>query len=108
MLLREHQYLQYSPSGHKEYEEKLNTCASQFAYLVSRKTGLPLRAWPGTVSIDSARDPSYQGGRDLAARTAKHCRALAKTAYESQREDILKCAMLWEKACDKLAEPDPR
>jgi hypothetical protein len=60
------------------------------------------------VPIDSSRDPSYQAGRDLAARAAKKCRALAKTAYESQRDDILKCALLWEKACEKLAEPDPR
>ena len=33
MLLREHQYLQYSPSGHEEYERKVRTCAEQFAPL---------------------------------------------------------------------------
>jgi hypothetical protein len=108
MLLREHQYLQYTPSGRKEYEQKVRTCAAQFAYLVFRKTGVPVKPWPGTVPIESARDPSYQAGRDLAARSAKRCRALAKTAYESQRGDILECAALWEKACDRLAEPDPR
>jgi hypothetical protein len=108
MLLREHQYLQYSPSGRKEYEQKVRTCASQFAYLVFRKTGLPVKALPGTVPIESVRDPSYQAGRNLAERAAKRCRALSKTAYESQREDYLTSALLWERACEKLAEPDPR
>jgi len=106
MLLREHQYLQYSPSGHAEYERKIRTCASQFAHLVFRKTGVPVRALPDTVPIESVRDPSYQAGRNLAARTAKRCRALAKTVYESQRGDYLACAALWDKACEKLAEPD--
>jgi hypothetical protein len=107
MLLREHQYLQYSPSGRGEYEQKLRNCGSQFAYLVFRKTGVPVRALPDTVPIDSVREPSYQAGRDLAARAAKRCRALAKTVYESQRGDYLACAQLWDKACEKLAEPEP-
>ena len=34
MLLREHQYLQYSPSGQDEYQRKVRGCAEQFAYLL--------------------------------------------------------------------------
>jgi|GEM_PF-1110093 hypothetical protein len=106
MLLREHQYLQYSPSGRAEYERKVRTCAEQFAYLVFRKTGLPVRALPGTVPIESVRDPSYAAGRSMAERAAKRTRALARKATGLDRDYYSKCAAVWEKAWVKLGEPD--
>ena len=106
MLLREHQYLQYSPSGRAEYERKVRTCAEQFAYLVFRKTGLPVRALPGIVPIESVRDPSYAAGKSMAERAAKRTRGLAREATGLDREYYSRCAELWERACEKLAEPD--
>jgi hypothetical protein len=107
MLLREHQYLQYTPSGRLEYEQKVRTCADQFAYLVFRKTGIPVRALPGIVPIESVRDPSYAAGKSMAERAAKRARALAKKASGLNREYYSKCAETWERAYAKLSEPDP-
>ena len=107
MLLREHQYLQYSPSGHDEYEKKIRTCAEQFAYLVFRKTGVPVRALPGLVPIETVRDPSYAAGKSMAERAAKRARALAKKSSGLDREYYTKCAAVWERALAKLSEPDP-
>jgi hypothetical protein len=106
MLLREHQYLQYSPSGHAEYERKVRTCAEQFAYLVFRKTGVPVKALPGLVPIESVRDPSYSAGRSMAERAAKKARALARKSRGLDQEYFSKCAAVWERACEKLGEPD--
>jgi hypothetical protein len=107
MLLREHQYLQYSPSGRPEYERKVRTCAEQFAYLVFRKTGVPVKALPGLVPIESVRDPSYSAGRSMAERAAKRAHALAKKASGLDREYFAVCAATWDRACKKLLEPDP-
>jgi hypothetical protein len=107
MLLREHQYLQYSPSGLAEYERKVRTCAEQFAYLVFRKTGVPVKALPGLVPIESVRDPSYQAGKSMAERAAKRARAIGKKAAGMDRDYFFRCAATWEKACEKLAEPEP-
>ena len=107
MLLREHQYLQYSPSGLPEYERKVRTCADQFAYLVFRKTGVPVRALPGIVPIETVRDPSYAAGRSMAARAAKNAHLLAKRASGQNREYYANCAATWDRACKKLMEPDP-
>jgi len=106
MLLREHQFLQYTPSGRDEYERKVRTCAEQFAYLVLRKTGVPVKALPGIVPIESVRDPSYSAGKSMAERAAKRARALAKKAAGMDREYYENCAATWEMACKKLAEPD--
>ncbi len=107
MLLREHQYLQYSPSGQPEYERKVRTCAELFAYLVFRKTGVPVKALPGLVPIESVRDPSYAAGKSMAERAAKRARAFAKKARGLDREYYAKCALLWEKALERLGEQDP-
>jgi len=107
MLLREHQYLQYSPSGHAEYERKVRTCADQFAYLVFRKTGVPVRALPGLVPIETVRDPSYSAGRSMAERAAKKAHLLAKRASGLNKEYFETCASTWDRACKKLLEPDP-
>jgi hypothetical protein len=106
MLLREHQYLQYSPSGRPEYERKVRTCAEQFAYLVFRKTGVPVKALPGLVPIESVRDPSYAAGRSMAERAAKRARAFAKKARGLDQEYFSRCAAAWERALEKLGEPD--
>ena len=106
MLLREHQFLQYTPSGRREYDQKVVTCAEQFAYLVFRKTGVPVKALPGIVPIESVRDPSYAAGKSMAERAGKKARAMAKEASGLNRSYFEKCAVLWEKACEKLAEPD--
>jgi hypothetical protein len=106
MLLREHQFLQYSPSGRSEYERKVRTCAEQFAYLVFRKTGVPVKALPGIVPIESIRDPSFTAGRSMAERAAKRARGLARKAAGLDREYYAKCAALWERAWAKLGEPD--
>jgi hypothetical protein len=106
MLLREHQYLQYSPSGQSEYERKVRTCAEQFAYLVFRKTGVPVKAIPGIVPIETVRDPSYASGRSMAERAAKRAYALAKKAQGQDREYYAKCAALWERAWAEMSAPD--
>jgi hypothetical protein len=106
VLLREHQYLQYAPSGRKEYERKLVTCAEQFAYLVFRMTGVPVKAPPGLVSIESVRDPSYSAGKAMAERAAKRAMAFSKKATGLDREYWARCAALWERASKRLAEPD--
>jgi hypothetical protein len=106
MLLREHQYLQYSPSGRAEYERKVRSCAEQFAYLVFRKTGVPVRALPDLVPIESVRDPSYTAGKSMAERAAKKARAFAKRAVGLDREYYGKCASIWERAVARLSEPD--
>jgi hypothetical protein len=108
MLLREHQFLQYTPSGRKEYEQKVQTCAEQYAYLVFRKTGVPVKALPGIVPIEAVRDPSYASGRSMAERAAKRALAMAKKATGLDREYYEKAAELWEKAWIKMSEPDPR
>ena len=105
-MLREHQYLQYSLAGHAEYEQKVRTCAEQFAYLVFRKTGIPVRALSGIVPIESVREPSYSAGKSMAERAAKRARALAKKAVGLNREYYAKCAMTWERALARLNEPD--
>jgi hypothetical protein len=105
-LLREHQYLQYSLSGHAEYERKVCTCSEQFAYLVFRKTGVPVKALPGLVPIETVREPSYSAGKSMAERAAKRARALARKVSGLNREYYVKCAMTWEKALVKLNEPD--
>lgn len=106
MLLREHQYLQYSPSGRDEYERKVRTCAEQFAYLVFRKTGVPVRALPGLVPIESVRDPSFTAGKSMVERAVKRARAFAKKASGLDREYYAKCAAVWERALVKLGEPE--
>jgi hypothetical protein len=106
MLLREHQYLQYSPSGQAEYERKVCTCAEQFAYLVFRKTGVPVKAIPGIVPIETVRDPSYASGRSMAERAAKRAYALARKASGGDREYYVKCAALWERAWAEMSAPD--
>jgi hypothetical protein len=106
MLLREHQFLQYSPSGRAEYEQKVRTCSEQFAYLVFRKTGVPVKALPGLVAIESSREPSFSAGRELVARAAKRARAFEKKASGLDRQYYGNCAALWERALTKLAEPD--
>jgi len=108
MLLREHQFLQYTPSGRREYEQKVATCAEQFAYLVFRKTGLAVRALPGIVPIESVRDPSYAAGRSMAQRAAKKAHALARAASGLDKEYYESCGLLWDKAWTKLGEPDRR
>lgn len=106
MLLREHQYLQYSPSGRAEYERKVRTCSEQFAYLVFRKTGVPVKALPGLVPIETVRDPSYRAGMSMAERAAKRARAIGKKAAGMDRDYFFRCAACWEKACEKLSEPE--
>jgi hypothetical protein len=106
MMLREHQYLQYSPSGQAEYQRKVRTCSEQFAYLVFRKTGLPVKALPGIVPIESIRDPSYTAGRSMAERAAKRAYALARKATGGDRDYFTKCAALWEKAWAQMSAPD--
>lgn len=107
MLLREHQYLQYTPSGRKEYEQKVLTCAEQFAYLVFRKTGIPVKALPGIVPIETIRDPSFSAGKSMAERAVKRATAVAKKASGLNREYYAICAALWERAAARLSEPDP-
>jgi hypothetical protein len=106
MLLREHQYLQYTPSGRREYEQKVLTCAEQFAYLVFRKTGIPVKAIPGILPIESIRDPTFSAGKSMAERAAKRASALAKKAAGLDREYFSNCASLWERAAARLSEPD--
>jgi hypothetical protein len=106
MMLREHQYLQYAPSGQGEYERKVSTCAEQFAYLVFRKTGVPVKALPGIVPIETVRDPSYSSGRTMAERAAKNAYALAKKAKGQDGEYYAKCAALWERAWAEMSAPD--
>jgi hypothetical protein len=106
MLLREHEYLAYSPSRSGEYEQKVRACADQFAYLVFRKTGIPVKALPGLVPIESVRDPSYAAGRSMAERAAKRAAAFAKKNRGLNREYFEQCAALWRKAWVKMAEPD--
>jgi hypothetical protein len=106
MMLREHQYLQYTPSGSGEYERKVRTCAEQFAYLVFRKTGVPVKALQGIVPIETIRDPSYSSGRSMAERAAKRAYALAKSAKGGNREYYAKCAALWERAWAEMSAPD--
>lgn len=106
MLLRAHQFLLYSPTGRTEYEQKVRICAEQFAYLVFQKTGVPVKALPGLVPIESVRDPSYAAGRSMAERAAKRARAFAKKATGLDREYYAKCAALWESALKKMSEPD--
>ncbi|MDA8425132.1 MAG: hypothetical protein M0Z80_03260 [Treponema sp.] len=105
-LLREHSFLAYSPSGRREYEQKLRTCADYFAYLVFRKTGVPVRALPGIVAIESVREATYGAGRTLAARAGKRARAMASKATGLDRQYYAECAAVWERAAAKLAEPD--
>ena len=106
MLLREHQYLQYSPSGREEYERKVRTCVEQFAYLVFRKTGVPVRALPGLVPIESVREPSFAAGRSMVERAAKRARAFSKRSSGMDRDYYAACAGVWERALAKLSEPD--
>jgi len=106
MLLREHQYLQYSPSGQAEYARKVQTCSEQFAYLVFKKTGVPVKALPGIVPIEAIRDPSYASGRTMAERAAKRAYALAKKARGNDSEYYAQCAVLWEKAWAEMSAPD--
>jgi hypothetical protein len=106
VLLRAHQFLLYSPTGRTEYEQKVRICAEQFAYLVFQKTGVPVKALPGLVPIESVRDPSYAAGRSMAERAAKRARAFAKKATGLDREYYAKCAALWESALKKMSEPD--
>jgi len=106
MLLREHQFLQYSPSGRAEYEAKVRTCSEQFAYLVFRKTGVPVKALPGIVPIETVRDPSYSAGRTMAERAAKRAYALSKKASGPDKEYFAACAALWERAWAEMAAPD--
>jgi hypothetical protein len=106
MLLREHEYLAYSPSRSREYEQKVRSCADQFAYLVFRKTGIPVKALQGLVPIESVRDPSYAAGRSMAERAAKRALALAKKNKGLDRDYFEKCAALWLRAWEKLGEPD--
>jgi hypothetical protein len=105
MLLREHQYLQYAPSGQAEYERKVLVCSEQFAYLVFRMTGVPVKALPGLVPIESVRDPSYSAGRAMAERSAKRAHAFAKKASGLDRDYYESCAKLWKKACGKMSAP---
>jgi hypothetical protein len=105
-LLREHSFLAYSPSGQREYEQKVRTCADYFAYLVFRKTGVPVRALPGIVSIESLREVNYSAGRSLAVRAGKRARAMAARASGLDRQYYAECAAVWERAAAKLAEPD--
>ncbi len=106
MLLREHEYLAYSPSRAKEYEQKVRSCADQFAYLVFRKTGVPVKALPGLVPIESIRDPSYSAGRSMAERAAKRALALARKSSGMNRDYYEQCGALWLTAWKKMAEPD--
>ena len=108
MLLREHQYLQYAPSGRTEYERKVQTCAEQFAYLVFRKTGVPVKALPDIVPIETVRDPSYASGRTMAERAAKRAYALAKKATGQDKEYFSKVAATWERAWAEMSTPDPK
>ncbi|MGO8692377.1 MAG: hypothetical protein ACLQMF_01780 [Rectinemataceae bacterium] len=105
-LLRDHSFLAYSPSGQREYEQKVGTCADYFAYLVFRKTGIPVRALPGIVSIESLREADYSSGRNLAVRAGKRARAIALKATGLDRQYYAECAAVWERAAAKLAEPD--
>lgn len=105
-LLRDHAFLAYSPSGRREYEQKLRTCAEYFAYLVFRKTGLPVRALPGLISIESVRESTYSAGRSLAVRAGKRARGIAARSTGLDREYYAECAAVWERAAAKLAEPD--
>jgi hypothetical protein len=106
MLLREHEYLAYSPSRSAEYEQKVRACAEQFAYLVFRKTGIPVKALTGIVPIESVRDPTYAAGRSMAQRAAKRALALAKKSKGLNRDYFEKCGALWLKAWGKMGEPD--
>ncbi len=106
MLLREHEYLAYSPSRSKEYEQKVRSCAEQFAYLVFRKTGVPVKALPGLVPIESFRDASYAAGRAMAERAAKRAFALAKKTKGLNRDYYEQCGALWLSAWKKMAEAD--
>lgn len=106
MLLREHEYLAYTPSRSREYEQKVRSCADQFAYLVFRKTGIPVKALPGIVPIESVRDPTFAAGRSMAQRAAKRAMAIAKKNKGLNRDYFEKCAALWLRAWEKLGEPD--
>lgn len=105
-LQRDHEYLAYAPSGRREYEQKLRSCSELFAYLVYRKTGIPVRVLPGIVPIGEVRDPTFSAGKALAARVAKRARASAAKAEGPERERLEECALLWERAAAKLAEPE--
>lgn len=107
-LLREHAFLAYSPSGRNEYEQKLRSCAELFAYLVFRKTGVPVRAPAGLVPIETVREPTYSAAKALSIRAAKRAHAAAKKASGIARENLEECATLWERAAAKLAEPESR
>ena len=105
-LLREHAFLAYSPSGRREYERKLGACAELFAYLVFSKTGVPVKALPGFLPLESVRDATYENGKTLAARAAKRALVQARKASGLDREYYAECATLWERAAARLAERD--
>ncbi|HET7838268.1 MAG TPA: hypothetical protein VFL04_00815 [Rectinemataceae bacterium] len=107
-LLREHSFLAYSASGRREYEQKLRTCGDYFAYLVFRKTGIPVRSLPGLVPIESAREANYATGRRLVKRAAANARATAEKCSGLDRDYYLGLALLWERAAERLEEPEPR
>jgi len=105
-LLREHSFLAYSPTGQREYEQKIKSCSELFAYLVYKKTGVPVRVPSGLVPIEGVREPTFAAARALALRAGKRARAAAKKSAGLAKESMEECAVLWERAVAKLSEPD--
>jgi hypothetical protein len=102
-LLRAHAFLMYAPGGEREYGEKLDTAAGEFANLVRAYTGVPVPFKPGMIPIEGAREPTWAGARILAKSVSRRYLAQATRRAGSPAGDSLtRSAELWELAFTKL------
>jgi hypothetical protein len=104
-LLKDHSFLQYSPAGQPEYDQKVATAAAAFVDLMRAYSGRELPHFSAAlVPISPSLSPSLEGARRLAKRVADAYKAQARAARGVDAPAWAAAANAWEGAYQALGK----
>ena len=102
-LLREHAFLRYSPSGRREYDEKLKAADGQFSGLVYRVTGLSAPNPYPRSGLDTLASADADSIVRIVKGIASRLTAAAKKSDGAESATLARAALVWSKAADIIA-----
>jgi hypothetical protein len=102
-LLKEHAFLQYSPSGVLEYEQKQRSAVGYFVHLLFRQTGLDLPVPDfSLVAISPTDSPSYLGAKTAVKRTLSRLKSASAEPGHPGNIAFKHAVKAWQKALEAL------
>lgn len=102
-LLREHAFLRYSPTGLREYEEKLKAADGQLSGIVYRATGIGAPNPYPHSGLDTLASSDADSIARVVKRIAARLASAAKKSSGAEAEGLAQAATVWSRAADAIA-----